>query len=121
MLNSIELPAAAGADGVTNVVPLAPLPGSTAAEKGTPVTWEVMAWNAQMAGMFANGGPRSTQGSAMAPNGLNLAIVRQGDTSKMRADLVKNAADLANNPQTPGLVVSIMGMACPLSPPCRRS
>jgi OOP family OmpA-OmpF porin len=113
VLNSIELPASAGADGVTNVVPLAPLPGSNPAEKGTPVTWEVMAWNSQMAGMLANGGARSTQGSAMATNGLNLQIVRQDDTSKMQADLVKNASDLASNPQTPGLVVSIMGDGLP--------
>jgi OOP family OmpA-OmpF porin len=113
MLNSIELPAASGTEGVTNVVPLAALPTATPADKGTPVTWEVMAWNSQIAGMLANGGPRSTQGSAMAANGLNLQIVRQDDVSKMQADLVKNALDLASNPQTPGLVVSIMGDGLP--------
>ncbi len=113
VLNSIELPAASGTEGVTNVVPLAALPTATPAEKGTPVTWEVMAWNSQMAGMLANGGPRSTEGSAMAANGLNLQIQRQDDVSKMQADLVKNAADLASNPQTPGLVVSIMGDGLP--------
>jgi OOP family OmpA-OmpF porin len=113
VLNSIELPTSTGADGVTNVVPLATLPTTTPAEKGTPVTWEVMAWNSQMAGMLANGGPRSTQGSALAANGLDLQIVRQDDVSKMQADLVKNAADLATNPQTPGLVVSIMGDGLP--------
>jgi OOP family OmpA-OmpF porin len=113
MLNSIELPAATGTDGVTTVVPLATLPTATPADKGTPVTWEVMAWNSQIAGMLANGGPRSTQGSAMAANGLNLQIVRQDDVSKMQADLVKNALDLQNNPSTPGLVVSIMGDGLP--------
>jgi OOP family OmpA-OmpF porin len=113
VLPSIELPASTGADGVTAVVPLATLPGSTPAEKGMPVTWEVMAWNSQMAGMLANGGPRSTTGSAMAANGLNLQIQRQDDVSKMQADLVKNAMDLASNPQTPGLVVSIMGDGLP--------
>jgi OOP family OmpA-OmpF porin len=113
MLNSIELPAATGTDGVTTVVPLATLPTTTPADKGTPVTWEVMAWNSQIAGMLANGGPRSTQGSAMAANGLNLQIVRQDDVSKMQADLVKNALDLQNNPSTPGLVVSIMGDGLP--------
>ena len=113
VLNSIELPASTGTEGVTNVVPLATLPTSTPADKGTPVTWEVMAWNSQIAGMLANGGPRSTQGSAMAANGLNLQIVRQDDVSKMQADLVKNALDLQSNPQTPGLVVSIMGDGLP--------
>jgi outer membrane protein OmpA-like peptidoglycan-associated protein/ABC-type nitrate/sulfonate/bicarbonate transport system substrate-binding protein len=113
ILNSIELPTATGADGVTNVVPLATLPTATPADKGTPVTWEVMAWNSQIAGMLANGGPRSTQGSAMAANGLNLQIVRQDDVSKMQADLVKNALDLQSNPATPGLIVSIMGDGLP--------
>jgi OOP family OmpA-OmpF porin len=113
LLNSIELPAATGGNRATLVVPLAPLPGSTPAEKGTPVVWEVMAWNSQMAGMLANGGPRSTTGSAMAANGLDLQIVRQDDVAKMQADLVKNALDLQSNPATPGLIVSIMGDGLP--------
>ncbi|MFD1469355.1 OmpA family protein [Hymenobacter caeli] len=113
LLSSIELPAATGGNGVTVVAPLAPLPGTAPADKGTPVVWEVMAWNAQMAGMLANGGPRSTMGSSVAANGLDVQIVRQDDTSKMQADLVKNALDLQSNPATPGLVVSIMGDGLP--------
>ena len=114
LLNSIELPTAASNGNRANVaVPLAALPSTTPAEKGTPITWEVMAWNSQMAGMLANGGPRTTQGSAMAANGLDLQIVRQDDVAKMQADLVKNAADLDANPSTPGLIVSIMGDGLP--------
>ena len=113
LLNSIELPAAAGGSRANIAVPLAPLPSATPAEKGAPVVWEVMAWNSQMAGMLANGGPRTTQGSNMAANGLNMQIVRQDDVSKMQADLVKNALDLQNNPETPGLIVSIMGDGLP--------
>ena len=113
LLNSIELPAATGGSGVNTVVPLAALPGTAPADKGTPVVWEVMAWNSQMAGMLANGGPRTTTGSAMASNGLDMQIVRQDDVSKMQADLVKNAVDLAANPETPGLIVSIMGDGLP--------
>ena len=113
LLNSIELPAAAGSNRATIVVPLAPLPGTAPADKGTPLTWEVMAWNSQMAGMLANGGPRSTMGSAATANGLDMQIVRQDDVSKMQADLVKNALDLQGNPATPGLVVSIMGDGLP--------
>ncbi|WP_022824921.1 OmpA family protein [Hymenobacter norwichensis] len=114
LLNSIELPTAASNGNRANVaVPLAALPSTTPAEKGTPITWEVMAWNSQMAGMLANGGPRTTQGSAMAANGLDLQIVRQDDVAKMQADLVKNAADLDANPSTPGLLVSIMGDGLP--------
>jgi OOP family OmpA-OmpF porin len=114
LLNSIELPTAASNGNRANMaVPLAALPGTTPAEKGTSITWEVMAWNSQMAGMLANGGPRTTQGSAMAANGLDLQIVRQDDVAKMQADLVKNAADLDANPNTPGLIVSIMGDGLP--------
>ena len=113
LLNSIELPAATGGNRVNIVVPLAPLPGTAPADKGTPVVWEVMAWNSQMAGMLANGGPRSTMGSALAVNGLDVQIVRQDDVAKMQADLVKNALDLQNNPETPGLIVSIMGDGLP--------
>jgi len=114
LLNSIELPAATGGSrGATAVAPLAPLPGTAPADKGTPITWEVMAWNAQMAGMLANGGPRTTMGSSLAANGVDLQIVRQDDVSKMQADLVKNALDLQNKPETPGLIVSIMGDGLP--------
>ena len=113
LLSSIELPAPAGGNRATLVVPLAALPSTALAENGTPVVWEVMAWNSQMAGMLANGGPRSTQGSALAANGLDMQIVRQDDTSKMQADLVKNALDLQSNPSTPGLLVSIMGDGLP--------
>ena len=113
LLSSIELPASAGGSRATLVVPLAPLPSATLAETGTPVVWEVMAWNSQMAGMLANGGARTTQGSALAANGVDMQIVRQDDVSKMQADLVKNALDLQSNPQTPGLIVSIMGDGLP--------
>ncbi|WP_375419377.1 OmpA family protein [uncultured Hymenobacter sp.] len=113
LLNSIELPAATAGSRATAVVPLAVLPGTAPADKGTPVVWEVMAWNSQMAGMLANGGPRTTMGSSLAANGLDLQIVRQDDVSKMQADLVKNAVDLESNPATPGLIVSIMGDGLP--------
>jgi OOP family OmpA-OmpF porin len=74
LLSSIELPAATGGARTNLAVPLAPLPGTALAEKGTALTWEVMAWNSQMAAMLANGGPRTTQGSALAANGLDVQI-----------------------------------------------
>ncbi|WP_223649003.1 OmpA family protein [Hymenobacter psoromatis] len=113
LLSSIELPAAPSGSRATLVVPLAPLPGTAPAENGTPVVWEVMAWNSQMAGMLANGGPRTTMGSALAANKIDMQITRQDDVSKMQADLVKNALDLQANPETPGLIVSIMGDGLP--------
>jgi outer membrane protein OmpA-like peptidoglycan-associated protein/ABC-type nitrate/sulfonate/bicarbonate transport system substrate-binding protein len=113
LLNSIELPATAAGSRTNVAVPLAPLPSETPAGQGTPVVWEVMAWNSQMAGMLANGGPRTTQGSSLAANGIDMQIVRQDDVAKMQADLVKNALDLDQNPDTPGLIVSIMGDGLP--------
>ncbi|TDN36512.1 hypothetical protein A8B98_09180 [Hymenobacter sp. UV11] len=113
LLSSIELPAAPSGSRATLVVPLAPLPGTAPAENGVPVVWEVMAWNSQMAGMLANGGARTTMGSALAANKIDMQIVRQDDVSKMQADLVKNALDLQANPNTPGLIVSIMGDGLP--------
>jgi OOP family OmpA-OmpF porin len=113
LLTSIELPASTSSGRANTVVPLAPLPSATTAGRGIPVVWEVMAWNSQMAGMLANGGPRTTTGSALAANGLDMRIVRQDDVSKMQADLVKNALDLERDPATPGLIVSIMGDGLP--------
>ncbi|RSK49894.1 OmpA family protein [Hymenobacter rigui] len=113
LLSSIELPSSAGGSRTNVAVPLAPLPSETPAGKGSPLVWEVMAWNSQMAGMLANGGPRTTQGSSMAAGGLDMQIVRQDDVAKMQADLVKNALDLQSNPETPGLLVSIMGDGLP--------
>ena len=113
LLNSIELPTGTGGSRATMVVPLAQMPGTAPADKGTPITWEVMAWNSQMAGMLANGGPRTTMGSSLAANGVDMQIVRQDDVSKMQADLVKNALDLQSKPETPGLIVSIMGDGLP--------
>ena len=113
LLTSIELPASTGSGHATQVVPLATLPGATPAGRGIPIVWEVMAWNSQMAGMLANGGPRTTQGSSLAANGLDMQIQRQDDVSKMQADLVKNALDLDKDPAAPGLIVSIMGDGLP--------
>ncbi len=113
LLPSIELPTASGGSGVQQGVAQTPLPSATPVQTGTPLTWEVMAWNSQMAAMLANGGPRTTQGSAVAASGLNLQIRRQDDTSKMQEDLVKNAVELQNNPNASGLIVSIMGDGLP--------
>ena len=113
LLTSIELPASTGSGRATQVVPLATLPSATPAGRGIPIVWEVMAWNSQMAGMLANGGPRTTQGSSLAANGLDLQIQRQDDLSKMQADIVKNALDLEKDPAAPGLIVSIMGDGLP--------
>lgn len=113
VLSSIALPEGSVGTGSNIAAPLLPLPSSTPSDTGTKIVWEVMAWNSQMAGMYANGGPRSTNGSTMSANGINMTIIRQDDTSKMQADLLKNATDYKSDNKTPGLLVSIMGSGVP--------
>ncbi len=107
---------------------LPPVPGESAAtpttnldikipggDPGLPdkpqVRMLVMAWNAQMGLMFANGGPVSTNGSLMCKYGVNLKITRQDDCGKMQEQLIalatalSNGSDPGDNPQ----FVVIMG------------
>lgn len=74
---------------VNNVVTSAelPVPGeeasSTVASKPL-VRIAGYAWNAQSGIIVANGGPKTTQGSIMEKNGVNLEIVRQDWLSELR-------------------------------------
>src|ERR1041385_8247824 len=43
---------------------------------GTKIHWEVMAWNAQLGLMYANGGAETTKGSLMDQNKLQVEIAR---------------------------------------------
>ena len=61
----------------------------------------VMAWNAQMGAMFANGGPVSTKGSLMCKYGVNLKIDRQDDCGKMQEALSAFATELSKGTANP--------------------
>ncbi len=95
----------------------APLPSTTVvAQTGKPVKMLVIPWNAQMGLALANGGPVTTEGSLMAKHGVNLSITRQDDYSKMQADLVACASELAKGKKqcsTGANFVTIMGDAGP--------
>jgi OmpA-OmpF porin, OOP family len=72
----------------------------------------VWAWNAQMGWMFANGGPRTTQGSLICKHGVNLEFVRQDDAEQMKAELLKFATEHRRGqaqPQGGAHFVAIMG------------
>ncbi len=51
------------------------------------------AWNAQSGIMVANGGPKTTQGSQMEKNGMNLELVRQDQLSELRNLQLKGIED----------------------------
>lgn len=81
----------------------------------TPVV-EVMAWNAQMGLVYANGGKDTKPGSLMAKNGVSLRINRQDDTNKMATDLVDFSREIKNgvrNPTKGAAFVIVMGDGVP--------
>jgi len=87
-------------EGTTNNVAAVGLPSGTPTTSSLPeIRFQVMAWNAQMGLMFANGGPKTTQGSLMETHGANVLITREDDGNKMQASLVAFATALQTDPQ----------------------
>ncbi len=80
---------------------------------GTKISWKVMAWNAQFALMYANGGPQTTKGSLMDASKLQITIERQDDCNKACADVVKFAQEYKNNPNATGVFATFMGDGMP--------
>lgn len=62
---------------------------STDATKNPHVRIAGYAWNAEVPIIIANGGPRTTKGSLMEKNGVNLEIIRQDMFSDLRDMLIK--------------------------------
>lgn len=91
-----------------------PLPLETpSVNGGTKIRWEVMAWNAQFALMYANGGALTTKASLIDNAKMQINIVRQDDCNKSIADIVKFASDYKNNPNSEGVFASYMGDGMP--------
>jgi outer membrane protein OmpA-like peptidoglycan-associated protein len=98
-----ELPPAVDpvqAAAAVNVTPI-PQPGEAVTVVAAPqIRSAHMAWNAQFALPYANGGPLTTQGSLMEKHGVNLKLIREDDDGKMQTSLANFASDLAKgNPQ----------------------
>ncbi len=74
------------------------------------------AWNAQSGIIAANGGPRTTEGSLMEKNGVNLSITRQDWLSELRNNQMKfiEAFDTGKDMPTEGSAgIMIMGDGAP--------
>lgn len=74
------------------------MPGTNPISSSETVIMECAAWNAQQGELFANGGQRTTEGSAMARNGVSMLIQRAGndDYSVMQKDILAHAKACAN-------------------------
>jgi outer membrane protein OmpA-like peptidoglycan-associated protein len=96
-----------------------PLPSGDASTdvSGKPlVRIGAYAWNAQSGIIVSNGGPRTTKGSIMEKNGVNLEIIRQDWLSELRNLHLKfvDQLDRGNANPTEGVfAVMIMGDGAP--------
>ncbi|MBK6929990.1 MAG: OmpA family protein [Saprospirales bacterium] len=106
---------------VNNVVTTAelPVPSTQVSTKVTSrplVRIGAYAWNAQSGIIAANGGPRTTAGSRMEQNGVNLEIIRQDWLSELRNLQMKFVEELDRgtpNPKNGVFAVMIMGDGAP--------
>ena len=76
------------------------------------------AWNAQSGMIVANGGPKTTKGSLMEKNGVNLQIIRQDWLSELRNMQMKFIEEFDKGQQYPSsdksaFAVMIMGDGAP--------
>lgn len=90
-----------------------PLPSSSVSGISGPVVrFQIWAWNANMAALFANGGPVTTKGSLMEQNGVKVKFERQDDSGVMRDQQIAFAEEYCKGggePTKGQTFVSIMG------------
>lgn len=107
-----DIPALSGSAPAAPITDLK-MPSDQQASVSSPeIRMLVYAWNAQMGLMFANGGPKTTQGSIMAAHDVNLSLARQDDNDKLQNALVEFATQLSKGTDQPtggANFVAIMG------------
>jgi OmpA-OmpF porin, OOP family len=100
----------------TSEIPLPKTEVSTQVASNQPVRIGGYAWNAQSGIIVANGGPKTTAGSLMEKNGVNLEIIRQDWLSELRNLQLKFIEELDRgnaNPKEGVFAVMIMGDGAP--------
>ncbi len=81
-------------------VALLPTPSTTKAMMtGPEIRFQEMAWQAQTAANYSNGGIYTTEGSLMQKHGVNLHVVWEDDGGKQLSALINFASALKKNPQ----------------------
>lgn len=91
-----------------------PLPSfNTPTNNGTAIKWQIMAWNAQMPLMYANGGVKTSKGSLFEQAGINCEIIRQDDCGQTIKDFQDNSDLLASGKTDVPMIISFMGDGIP--------
>ena len=101
----------------TEMAPLASKKESSKAAKKPLVSIAAYAWNAQSGIIGANGGPRTTTGSFMEKNGVNLFFQRRDAWGKLQAEHMKFTSEFAKGvafPKNGVFGVIIMGDGAPM-------
>jgi len=96
-----ELPQATETARATNVVQISQPEEAVTVVAAPQIRSAHMAWNAQFALPYANGGPLTTRGSLMEKHGVNLKLIREDDDGKMQTSLVDFATALAKGDPQP--------------------
>jgi outer membrane protein OmpA-like peptidoglycan-associated protein len=112
-IENVEQVATFNEDKVTTKNKVATPAFNTPTNNGTSVKWQVMAWNAQMPLMFANGGIKTSKGSLFEQAGINCEIVRQDDCGQTVKDFQENAGQLTGGKTDVPLIISFMGDGIP--------
>jgi len=80
---------------------------------GLKITHYEMAWQAQTAFNYANGGAKTTKGSLFDQAGLDIDIVRQDDCSASEQLFIKWIQDYHDSKTKAGVLVTYMGSGIP--------
>jgi OmpA-OmpF porin, OOP family len=112
-IGKIKLPPSeASLGGTATMIPF-PKTAVVTNNGGAQIQWKVMAWNAQFALMYANGGASTIKGSLMDQAKVQIDLMRQDDCNKSCGDIVAFAKNYKANPSTPGVFVTFMGDGMP--------